>query len=119
MSAAGKQRRWDTENELQKIAVVERKVMMPMPDGVRLATDIYRPKNATGKVPTIWHTLRIEVSSSNFPRFDRNLNTGGNDYDESKGIVAHTVVHRSKRYPSSVTVTVVRRAVPPTAGQIR
>ena len=25
--------------------------MMPMPDGVRLATDIYRPKNATGKVP--------------------------------------------------------------------
>jgi predicted acyl esterase len=31
--------------------------MMPMPDGVRLATDIYRPKNAAGsggKVPTIW-----------------------------------------------------------------
>ena len=39
------------ENELQSIAVVERKVMMPMPDGVRLATDIYRPKNAAGKVP--------------------------------------------------------------------
>ena len=36
-----------TENELQSIAVVERKVMMPMRDGVRLATDIYRPKNAT------------------------------------------------------------------------
>ena len=31
------------------------------------------------------HKLRIEVSSSNFPRFDRNLNTGGNNYDESKG----------------------------------
>ena len=28
--------------------------MMPMPDGVRLATDIYRPKNAARKVPTIW-----------------------------------------------------------------
>src|SRR5262249_19337944 len=28
------------------------------------------------------HRLRIEVSSSNFPRFDRNLNTGGNNYDE-------------------------------------
>ena len=28
--------------------------MMPMPDGVRLATDIYRPKNAPDKVPTIW-----------------------------------------------------------------
>ena len=31
------------------------------------------------------HRLRIEVSSSNFPRFDRNLNTGGNNYDETQG----------------------------------
>src|SRR3989454_7158309 len=54
LTAAEKTRRWDTENELQSLAIVERKVMMPMPDGVRLATDIYRPKNATGKVPTIW-----------------------------------------------------------------
>ena len=34
------------------------------------------------------HRIRIEVSSSNFPRFDRNLNTGGNNYDESQGVVA-------------------------------
>src|SRR6185295_12765835 len=54
LSAADKQRRIDTEAELQSLAVVERKVMLPMPDGVRLATDIYRPKNATAKVPTIW-----------------------------------------------------------------
>ncbi len=54
LSAADKQRRIDMEAELQSIAIVERKVMMPMPDGVRLATDIYRPKNATGKVPIIW-----------------------------------------------------------------
>src|SRR5689334_12355071 len=53
LSAAEKQRRWDLENELQSIAVVERKVMMPMPDGVRLATDLYRPKNVA-KAPTIW-----------------------------------------------------------------
>ena len=31
------------------------------------------------------HRLRIEVSSSNFPRFDRNLNTGGNNYDVGQG----------------------------------
>src|SRR5687767_5220277 len=46
--------RWDRENELQSLADVQRKVMMPMRDGVRLATDIYRPKNAAGKVPTIF-----------------------------------------------------------------
>ena len=51
------------------------------------------------------HRLRIEVSSSNFPRFDRNLNTGGNNFDESKGVVARNVVHHSKQYPSSITIT--------------
>jgi putative CocE/NonD family hydrolase len=54
------------------------------------------------------HRLRIEVSSSNFPRFDRNLNTGGNNYDEPKGVIARNTVHHSKQYPSQVTVTVVR-----------
>jgi putative CocE/NonD family hydrolase len=46
--------RWEREKELQSLAVVERKVMMPMRDGVRLATDIYRPKNAAGKVPIVF-----------------------------------------------------------------
>jgi hypothetical protein len=56
------------------------------------------------------HSIRIEVSSSNFPRFDRNMNTGGNNYDEAKGVVAHTTVHHSRQYPSRVAVTVVKRA---------
>ncbi len=55
------------------------------------------------------HRLRIEVSSSNFPRFDRNMNTGGNNYDEATGVIAHNVIHHSRRYPSAVTVTVVRK----------
>jgi putative CocE/NonD family hydrolase len=55
------------------------------------------------------HRLRIEVSSSNFPRFDRNLNTGGNNYDETKGVVAHNSIHHSRRYPSKITITVVKR----------
>jgi putative CocE/NonD family hydrolase len=54
------------------------------------------------------HRVRIEVSSSNFPRFDRNLNTGGNNYDETKGFVAHNSIHHSTQYPSQVTVTVVK-----------
>jgi putative CocE/NonD family hydrolase len=57
----------------------------------------------------VGHRLRIEVSSSNFPRFDRNLNTGGNNYDETKGIVAHNAVHHSKQYPSQVTISVVKK----------
>jgi hypothetical protein len=62
------------------------------------------------------HRLRIEVSSSNFPRFDRNLNTGGNNYDETKAVVAHNAVHHSKQYPSSISITVVKKA-PSTAAE--
>jgi putative CocE/NonD family hydrolase len=55
------------------------------------------------------HRLRIEVSSSNFPRFDRNLNTGGNNYDETKGVVAHNTLHHARGYASNVVVTVIPR----------
>ena len=55
------------------------------------------------------HRIRIEVSSSNFPRFDRNLNTGGNNYDEVKGVTAHNTVHHSQQYPSQISLSVVKR----------
>ncbi|HRI79045.1 MAG TPA: CocE/NonD family hydrolase, partial [Cyclobacteriaceae bacterium] len=56
------------------------------------------------------HSIRIEVSSSNFPRFDRNLNTGGNNFDEAMGVVAHNQIHHSKKYPSVVRLPVVAKA---------
>jgi putative CocE/NonD family hydrolase len=55
------------------------------------------------------HRIRIEVSSSNFPRFDRNLNTGGKNYDETTGLVAHNTIHHSRQYPSTLKITVVKR----------
>jgi len=53
------------------------------------------------------HRIRVEISSSNFPRFARNLNTGGNNYDESEGIVAHNTIHHSKEYPSQIRLPIV------------
>jgi uncharacterized protein len=55
------------------------------------------------------HKIRIEVSSSNFPRFDRNMNTGGNNYDETEGVVATNTIHHSRSYPSSVSLPVVKK----------
>lgn len=55
------------------------------------------------------HRVRIEVSSSNFPRFARNLNTGGNNFDESQGVVAHNKIHHSKKYPSKIVLPVIKR----------
>ena len=56
----------------------------------------------------VGHRIRIEIAGSNFPRFDRNLNTGGNNYDETTGIIAHTAIHHSAQYPSTLTISVVK-----------
>lgn len=55
------------------------------------------------------HRIRIEVSSSNFPRFTRNLNTGGNNWDETEGIVAHNSVNHSEAYPSQIRLPIMKR----------
>jgi len=55
------------------------------------------------------HKIRIEISSSNFPRFARNLNTGGDNFNESKGIVARNTIHHSKKYPSSISLPIVKK----------
>ena len=53
------------------------------------------------------HQIRIEISSSNFPRFARNLNTGGNNYDETKSVIANNKIYHSKKHPSSITLPIV------------
>jgi len=53
------------------------------------------------------HRIRVEVSSSNFPRFDRNLNTGGNNYDETKWLTAENQVQHSAAHPSYILLPVI------------
>ena len=54
------------------------------------------------------HKLRVEVSSSSFPRYDRNLNTGGRNYDETTWRVAKSAVHHAAGCASKVVLPVVR-----------
>lgn len=53
------------------------------------------------------HRLRIEISSSNFPRFQRNLNTGENNFTGKKTVVARNRVHHTENYTSRIEVPVV------------
>ena len=53
------------------------------------------------------HRIRVEVSSSKFPQYMRNLNTGGNNYDETEGVVATNTLHHSTQYPSKIVLPVV------------
>ena len=53
------------------------------------------------------HRIRLEVTSSNFPRIARNLNTGGPNYNESDPVVAHNSVHHSEAHPSRIVLSVI------------
>ncbi len=55
------------------------------------------------------HQIRIEISSSNFPRFTRNLNTGGNNFDEKEAVVAKNRVWHSGRYLSEIKLPVLKK----------
>lgn len=52
------------------------------------------------------HRIRVEVSSSNFPRFDRNWNTGGDGAASVGGIAATNIVYHGGKQPSALTLTV-------------
>ncbi|MEB2778029.1 CocE/NonD family hydrolase [Algoriphagus sp. D3-2-R+10] len=54
------------------------------------------------------HRIRIEVSSSNFPRFDRNLNTGGNIYDETASVIATNSIHHGGKSLSRIVLPIVK-----------
>ncbi len=61
------------------------------------------------------HRVRIEVSSSNFPRFDRNLNNGGELGVDPQIVVANQTIYHDERYPSFIQLPVIPRPVAPSA----
>ena len=62
--------------------------------------------NATGNWFAPGHRIRLEVSSSNFPWFDRNLNTGGDTYSEAKGVVAQNTIISGPSTPSHLILPI-------------
>jgi hypothetical protein len=55
------------------------------------------------------HRIRLEVSSSNFPRFDRNLNTGKSAAESSAFVKATNTVLHDREHPSALILPVVPR----------
>lgn len=53
------------------------------------------------------HRLRLEISSSNFPRFDRNLNTGVDDRSSSAMMKATNSILHDHQYPSALILPIV------------
>ena len=62
---------------------------------------------ATSNVFQPGHKLRLEVSSSNFPRFDRNLNTGEDQARATHMIKATNVIYHDKSRPSALVLPIL------------
>ncbi|MEE9460895.1 MAG: CocE/NonD family hydrolase [Bacteroidales bacterium] len=64
---------------------------------------------ATSNVFMKGHRIRVEISSSNFPRFDRNLNTGKYFATDTTMITAEQVIYHSSDYPSRIILPVIEK----------
>jgi len=53
------------------------------------------------------HRLRLHVTSSSFPRLDRNLNTGGDNSRETQPLVARVSLHHGPNAPSFLAIRVL------------
>src|SRR5439155_4724485 len=64
---------------------------------------------ATSHVFLPGHRLRVEIASSNFPRFDRNLNTGEDQATGTRWQTARQTVFHDGQYPSHVVLPIIPR----------
>lgn len=64
---------------------------------------------ATSNVFKAGHILRLEISSSNFPRFDRNLNTGENAAHSDRSVKAVNTIYHDRERPSALVLPVIAR----------
>jgi len=67
---------------------------------------------ATSNVFLAGHKLRLEISSSDFPRFDRNLNTGEVQATSTRMVKASNVIFHDKEHPSALILPVIPAAKP-------
>jgi putative CocE/NonD family hydrolase len=63
----------------------------------------------TSRVFEPGHRLRVSISSALFPKYDRNLNTGGNNERDTTFVVAHQRLVHDAAHPSHVTLPLIRR----------
>lgn len=57
------------------------------------------------------HRIRLDISSSNFPRFDVNPNTGDTIGSERRRNLADNTVHHNRDYPSHVKLPIIPNCV--------
>jgi len=70
--------------------------------------EYYMEPYPTANVFDAGHRIRLDISSSNFPRFDVNHNTGGPLYGDREYTVATNTVHHSEQHPTHIELPLQR-----------
>jgi uncharacterized protein len=65
--------------------------------------------NSTAYAFASGHRIRLYVSSSDFPMYDRNLNTGGDNAGDTLWVSASNTVHSGGPYPSQLVLPMLPR----------
>jgi putative CocE/NonD family hydrolase len=63
------------------------------------------------------HRIRVDLSSSNFPRFDVNPNTGEPLNDQRRTLVATNTIYLDRSHPSHIVLPVIPATTQTTAGR--
>lgn len=69
----------------------------------KLSIDLW----STSNVFLAGHKLRLEIESSNFPRFDRNLNNGLSPETSTSAVKATNVIYHDKAHPSALILPMI------------
>jgi putative CocE/NonD family hydrolase len=95
--------------------VLDRIVRASLRRGSKLPPEAIEPGQAyeytipVGNAGTIFkkgHVIRLEISSSSFPHYLRNLNTGKNSLWTSEMVVAHQTILHNHQHPSRLILVV-------------
>ncbi len=66
---------------------------------------------ATANVFKAGHRIRLYISSSNFPRFNRNLNTGEDISGTSRSLKAHQTIYHDRDHHSAIILPIIRNVL--------
>jgi len=87
----------------------EKPVLMNPNQIYKVSVDLWATSNVFKK----GHMIRLEVSSSNFPHFDRNLNTGAEQATSREFVSAINSILHDDEHPSALIVPVMSTAAGP------
>src|SRR5262245_47730217 len=116
----------DTDFTAKLVDVCEHGCARNLTDGIIRARyrdststpSLVEPGRASGYTIDLWatsnvfqagHRIRVEISSSNFPRFDRNTNTGRRIAEDTELTPALQTILHNAQYPSHITLPIVPR----------